>query len=125
MSTALPLCEKFVPTFSTLKPNKAWWEQYYNSNQQELLLTQGEASSWTSPDRPYFGFGIVDTVYKPVTGYIDIIDRRNAKHLLPIIEGAVEKWFVLHSGLIQRLIIHGKTVTLIIKWSNFSFLLLS
>ena len=50
-----------------------------------------------APNDPICVFGIIDTSFKPAIGYMEIVDRRNAENLPPIIESVVEKGSVFHS----------------------------
>ena len=42
-------------------------------------------------------FGLVDTSKKPAVGYMEIVERRNAETLLPIISNVVRKGSIIHS----------------------------
>jgi hypothetical protein len=42
-------------------------------------------------------FGIVDTTFTPARGYVELVDRRNAETLLPIISKVCRPHTIIHS----------------------------
>lgn len=49
------------------------------------------------PSTPCWAFCIVDTSHSPAKGYIELIERRNAESLLPIISKVVRPGSIIHS----------------------------
>ena len=49
------------------------------------------------PQKEVWVFGMVDTSFKPVRGYMEIVDRRDAATLIPIIERHVAPGSIIYS----------------------------
>lgn len=49
------------------------------------------------PHTPMWVFGMVDTSTSPATGYMEIVDKRDAATLLPIIQAVVQRGSTIHS----------------------------
>ena len=50
-----------------------------------------------APKKEVWVFGMVDTSFKPVRGYMEIVDRRDAATLIPIIERHVAPGSIIYS----------------------------
>ena len=50
-----------------------------------------------APEHPIWVFGIVDTSYQPAVGYMEIVEKRDAETLLPIIQAVVDRKSIIHS----------------------------
>ena len=48
-------------------------------------------------EHPIWLFGIVDTRYQPAVGYMEIVEKRDAETLLPIIQAVVDRKSIIHS----------------------------
>ena len=50
-----------------------------------------------TPTKPLWVFGLVDTSIQPAIGYMEIVEKRNAETLLPIIKRTVLPGTIIHS----------------------------
>ena len=86
-----PVPERYMRKKFTAASSSAWWYRRYRCghhlrDRRKLFPPQSQISSRTSTTAESVGFGIVDTSTTPATGYLRMVNRRDAAILLPIIQ---------------------------------------
>ena len=75
----------------------SWRPRQNSSNRRVTILPQVQASPWPPACCWTWDFGMVDCSTSPATGFVQIVERRNAATLLPIIHQHIRPGTMVYS----------------------------
>ena len=79
------------------KPCSSWWTRSYCSNRRKLFFAHtSKHHRGRAHEHLICVFCIVDTSYQPAVGYMEVVEKRDAETLLPIVQAVVDRFSIIH-----------------------------